>query len=195
MKTALRPLPRMKDTNKNNNGTISPTTSVTCSTPASIPSTDFLQNWDLAAMPFDSIPTPGSWFTIRTRNSGKYLSIINGALRAQEKPHSWGGFRWRCESTHGWLGFHEFTTGRYLGRRHDSCVVKALKHTEDEYFVISPQPDGGYCLLVFHQINNSMQAPQKVLRRLSCDGNGNVSLQESEGLEDVWEFCEIEKPE
>ncbi|KAH7190076.1 hypothetical protein DER44DRAFT_797207 [Fusarium oxysporum] len=92
------------------------TPSVTYPTPAHSVSLDECHDF-YNMSPFDSVPTPNFWYIIRTRNSSKkrYLSVINGKVCLQESPHTWGGFWWRSTSLDGWIGFYEFTTGRYLG--------------------------------------------------------------------------------
>ncbi|KAH6984202.1 hypothetical protein BKA56DRAFT_580706 [Ilyonectria sp. MPI-CAGE-AT-0026] len=172
---------------------MSPTSSLSCHTPARTHFTDDFQNSDVIP-PFGSIPNPGSWFIIRIRNSGKYLSIIGGKVCLHEKPHPWGGFRWRCVNTDGWVGFHEFTTGRYLGHGKGNIVAKALKHSEKEYIVVSHQPEGGYHLSVFYEDTNGVQGSQKVLRPLKSDNDGNLLL-EFKGLAALWEFCKVESPQ
>ncbi|KAH7169826.1 uncharacterized protein B0J16DRAFT_245357, partial [Fusarium flagelliforme] len=128
--------------------------------------------------PFDSVPTPNAWYLIRTRNSikNRYLSVISGKVCLQENPHPWGGVRWRCTILDGWIGFCEFTTGRYLG--HDgkgNIVVKALAQGEKERLVVSHQPKGGYHLSVFKE---DTDGTRNVLRPLKEDGQANLLLLE-----------------
>ncbi|SCV57409.1 uncharacterized protein FFB14_15143 [Fusarium fujikuroi] len=173
------------------------TPSVTHRTPAHSVSLD--ESHDFYNMsPFDSVPTPNSWYIIRTRNSIKkrYLLVINGKVCLQESPHAWGGFWWLSTSLDGWIGFYEFTTGRYLG--HDgegNIVVKALAQGEKERLVVSHQPKGGYHLSVLKEATNGFQAPRNVLRPLKEDGQANLLLLELKGHVTVLEFCNVERPQ
>ncbi|EXL65412.1 hypothetical protein FOPG_18364 [Fusarium oxysporum f. sp. conglutinans race 2 54008] len=173
------------------------TPSVTYPTPAHSVSLD--ESHDFYNMsPFDSVPTPNAWYIIRTRNSSKkrYLSVINGKVCLQESPHPWGGFWWRSTSLDGWIGFYEFTTGRYLG--HDgkgNIVVKALTQGEKERLVVSHQPKGGYHLSILKEATDGIQAPRNVLRPLKEDGQANLLLLELKGHATVWEFCSVERPQ
>lgn len=129
----------------NSANTMSSTSSFTYPTP---PGSDNLQNSD-DVLPFNSTPTPGSWYLIRIQESGKYLSVIDGKACLQERPHPWGGVWWRCVKTKGWYGFHEFTSGRYLGHVKGNIVVIHPSHWVPDYIAVSHQPGGGYHLSIF----------------------------------------------
>ncbi|KAH6976772.1 hypothetical protein EDB80DRAFT_739514 [Ilyonectria destructans] len=138
---------------------------------------------------FGSIPTQNSWFIIRIRDEGKYLSVIDGKVCLHETLHPWGGFRWRCMKNDGWFGFREFVTGRYLGCDKGDVVIRALKQTGKEYFAISHQPEGGYHLSVFHEDANNV----KELRQMKADRDGKL-LFELKGRAALWEFCRVDGP-
>jgi hypothetical protein len=96
----------------------------------------------------------------------------------------------------GWIGFCEFTTGRYLG--HDgkgNIVVKALTQGEKERIVVSHQPKGGYHLSIFKESTDGLQVPRNVLRPLREDSQANLMLLEKKGQAAVWEFCNVECPQ
>ncbi|KAI3574049.1 hypothetical protein IWW34DRAFT_855045 [Fusarium oxysporum f. sp. albedinis] len=148
--------------------------------------------------PFDYIPIPNAWYIIRTRNSNKkrYLPVTGGKVCLQVSHHPWGGFWWRSTSLNGWIGFYEFTTGRFLG--HDgkgNIVVKALAQEEKERLVVSHQPKGGYHLSILKGATDGIQALRNVLRPLKEDDQANLLLLELKGYAIVWEFCDVERPQ
>lgn len=172
---------------------MSSTLSLICPTPSL---TDESQNSD-DILPFDSIPTPGSWYIIRIQKSGKYLSVIGGKLCLHGNPHPWGGFRWRCVNTNGWFGFHEFTTGRYLGHVKGNVVAIHPEHRKQDYIVLSHQPGGGYYLSIYIEDRDGDHGSETVVpqvKPLKSDNGGNLLPLDSEGREAIWEFCKIESP-
>jgi hypothetical protein len=173
--------------------TMSSTSSFTCPTP---PATDDFQNSDDILL-FNSTPTPGSWHLIRIQESGKYLSVIDGKACLQERPHPWGGIRWRCVNTNGWFGFHEFTSGRYLGHVKGNIVVIHPSHWEQDYIAVSHQPGGGYHLSIFAEDRDGDHGSGRVVRRLKplkSDNGGSLLPLDHGGHAAIWEFCEIESP-
>jgi hypothetical protein len=167
--------------------------------PTPAPSVSLDASHDFCNMsPFDSVPTPNAWYIIRTRNASKkrFLSVLSGKVCLEESPHPWGGLWWRCTNLDGWIGFCEFTTGRYLG--HDgkgNIVVKALTQGEKERIVVSHQPKGGYHLSIFKESTDGLQVPRNVLRPLREDSQANLMLLEKKGQAAVWEFCNVECPQ
>ncbi|TVY33078.1 hypothetical protein LOCC1_G008502 [Lachnellula occidentalis] len=97
-------------------------------------------------------PSPGptnSTFIIRCRSSGHVLTLLNGAILLAP-PGGRATIHWTCVETKGWLGFQNYTSGKFLGygEKHGLLRCVADRQQEWESFCVRLRPDGGYVLLM-----------------------------------------------
>lgn len=94
------------------------------------------------------LPWPGSTYIIRLISSGKVLSLLNGQVMLTARD-GMGSYRWICEKRHGWLGFRNFASGRYLGcNDRDMLCCIAESHRDREQFCVTMRQNGGCALLI-----------------------------------------------
>ncbi|GKU07861.1 unnamed protein product [Fusarium langsethiae] len=173
---------------------MSMTSSTICPTPATTtPDIDFQAYDDMTS--FKSVPTVGFWFIIRDRLSGGYLSVINGKPLLQKTPHHWGGYRWCCTELNGWVGFYEWTSGRFIGRDgNDKVVARAPKQGHEQHIAVSHQAGGGYHISIFHTANKYPLPQIYELLPLKVEEDAYLLVLGSKGRTVLWEFKQIEPP-
>jgi len=133
-----------------------------------------------------SAPWPGSTFIIRSAESGRVLTLLDGQL-ILASPGTRGSIHWECIQTNGWIGFKNTVSGRFLG--HDKvgrlrCISSA--HEWWEYFCPRSTPDGGYVLMMTNY--------SKLWHVGSRVDDGKLVLAKiSEKSEDamIWEFTKV----
>ncbi|KPA36237.1 dynamin family protein [Fusarium langsethiae] len=173
---------------------MSMTSSTICPTPATTtPDIDFQAYDDTPS--FKSVPTVGSWFIIRERLSGGYLSVINGKPLLRKTRHHWGGYRWCCTKLNGWFGLCEWTSGRFIGRDgNDKVVARAPKQGHEQCIAISHQADGGYHISIFHTADTYPPPQTYELLPLKVDGDAQLLVLGSKRRTALWDFEQIEPP-
>ncbi|KAI1466271.1 uncharacterized protein F4812DRAFT_461241 [Daldinia caldariorum] len=96
----------------------------------------------------DTPPFPGSTYAIRECNTGRYITLVEGELRALQNVGDQGGWHWVCIETNGWLGFRNPVSSTHIG--HDTkhnYWAQYKHHLSHESFCARKHPDGGYVLL------------------------------------------------
>ncbi|KAI0383363.1 hypothetical protein F5Y04DRAFT_251136 [Hypomontagnella monticulosa] len=130
----------------------------------------------------EAIPHSGQTFAIRERNTGRFITLIEGSLQVKHNTGDQGGWHWVCTDFKGWLGFRSPVSGTYMG--HDTqgnFWAKYSHHLGHESFCARKHPDGGYLLLMRHDDELWKMA-------ISDDG---CSLIETTGSGTQWDFVKV----
>ena len=131
-----------------------------------------------------SIPWPGSTFMIRSAFSGHVITLQGGQVILAQ-PDSVGNSRWKCVENHGWLGFRDPGSGRFLGHdRKGKLQCVAERHYGWEHFCVRHRPEGGYVLFMRHwdELWHVRLLEEQGVQKLTKIGDG-------EGV--VWEFVKV----
>lgn len=158
--------------------------STACSTVDGPPTpTDTIAEPELPPRPTQtSVPAPNVTFTIRHRDTGKVIALVDGDLRLADPADLRGGYHWHCVRTAGWFGFRNCVSGTYLGHNERKRFIAAVRHHRPhEYFTPLHHPSGGYELLMRH--NNE--------QRSMAVGQDDSSLVEVSGEGALFDFLEV----
>ncbi|KAI0853080.1 hypothetical protein F5Y00DRAFT_225373 [Daldinia vernicosa] len=129
----------------------------------------------------DTPPFPDQTFAIRERNTGRYITLIEGKLRVRENVGDQGGWHWICVESQGWLGFRSPVSGTYLGHDGNESIWAEYKHHDgQEFFCARKHPQGGYVLLTSHE---------DVLRKITV--SNDFKLIETTGDGTLWDFVKV----
>ena len=132
------------------------------------------------------VPWPGSIFIIRTADTKRVLTLIDGQITLTEHD-SRGSIYWECVETKGWLGFRNTVSGKFLG--HDSkgkLSCSADRHQGWENFCFRMRPEGGCVLLMTHyeRLWHVGLKHEQSVEKLAKIGDGG-----SNGI--IWEFEKV----
>jgi hypothetical protein len=133
-----------------------------------------------------SVPWPGSTFIIRCISSGQVLTLLDGKI-ILAPPGGRASIHWTCVETKGWLGFRNYSSGRFLGYDANGRLrCSADRHQDWENFCVRMRPDGGYCLLMTHweRLWHVGMKVEQGVEKLAKIGEGG-----SDGI--VWEFVKV----
>ncbi|KAI5860039.1 hypothetical protein GGS23DRAFT_245806 [Durotheca rogersii] len=128
------------------------------------------------------VPWPGKTFAIREHAGHRYLTLVDGELRAVDNVGMQGGWYWTCKEQGGWLGFLNPVSGTYMGHNgKGEFWAKYNYHKVQESFCATQHPQGGYLLL-------TRRDSSLVKMTIAENGSGLVQT-ESAGTQ--WDFLEV----
>ncbi|KAI1474674.1 hypothetical protein F4774DRAFT_321124 [Daldinia eschscholtzii] len=129
----------------------------------------------------DTPPFPGQTFAIRERNTGRYITLMEGNLLVLENVGNQGGWHWVCVENNGWLGFRNPVSSTHIGHDTNHKYWAEYKHhLSHESFCARKHPQGGYILL-------SRQGD--ALWKMAVDDCGRLVETEKDGT--LWDFIRI----
>ena len=133
-----------------------------------------------------SVPWPKSTFIIRSKSSGKVLTLLDGQVILTQAGTR-GSIHWECIETKGLFGFRNTVSRNLLG--HDTrgnLCCSARRHNSWEYFEVRSHPGGGYVLLVEHwgglwHVGTKDGGGSEILAKIGEGGSGGI----------IWEFTKV----
>ncbi|KAI1641694.1 uncharacterized protein F4817DRAFT_355064 [Daldinia loculata] len=129
----------------------------------------------------DTPPFPDQTFAIRERNTGRYITLVEGNLCVRENIGDQGGWHWICVETQGWLGFRSPVSATYMGHDTNKNIWAEHKHhKEHEYFCARKHPHGGYMLLKRHDDELWKITVSNDFRLIETTGDGTL-----------WDFVKV----
>jgi len=165
----------------------SETDSSTANTPPSSVAYDPLDARDDFAPSNSSVPWPNRTFIIRSLSSSHVLTLLDGKVLLAPPGSGHASIHWTCVETKGWLGFRNYSSGKFLGYGIGGDLRCAAGRQGDwENFCVRLRPDGGYVMLVTHwdrlwHVGMKMVRGVEVLAKVGEGGSDGV----------VWEFVKV----